>query len=1137
MIALFRASSSQSRLMATLILLTCLMLTGTAAQAAVNMPIDNTGQGTEIVSGRTFSQLGPNGERVTVSDLAVSGQLLIQLWDTASRQQFDDMLLQMGSRVLHEYTTRGLFLISLPQGMSVNSGMSAMMAQRIVKSVCPDRLAYMDRTPNDPMYSQQWQWPKIKAPAAWDVQTGSATVVVGIVDSGVDLTHEDLAARIWRNTDEIAGNGLDDDGNGFIDDVNGWDFSNNNNDPNPGSGVFGSADDHGTHVAGLVGAIGDNGVGVSGHAWNCQLMAVQVFNNGSSSMSIIIAGFEYARDNGSQIINMSLGGGYTDLWTTPIADAHAKGISVVCAAGNESFGDAFRYFFTDNLSTWLSPVCNDGPNFMDNNVIGVGATDSNDVAAFFTCLDQSSRNFVDVMAPGVNIYSSLYYNPAMGFGSKYGQMSGTSMACPVAAGLVTVIKSQFPTMSPAAIAQQITLACENIDVANPINVGTMGAGRINSPNCLLDAAPSAARSVAAFDSPGDSGGSITVTWNVSLDDGRGYNDVTRYDILRAEVAEGPFTTLGTVAKGTKAYIDASATDYTDYYYEVVTFDAATPTVSKVAGPATSRDDTAPEAVTLTGGDTQGDLGGSISVSWGGYAAPSDFKEYRIYRLDSNFDDVSGMTPLKVVNSSSTKSYQDKLTTDDQDYYYAVTCVDNSQPSNEDTTVVTAGPLRSNPNYSFAFAPGLSLMSIGLELTETDPGAIMDLTHGSSLSRWDPTLPNPGTDVVGAYHQYLTDSSDAFLAQKPGRGYWLVASKPMVLNLSGAAATTETRIDFASGWNQLGNPYISDTDVLEARVVIGGTSYSLDQSNDRGWTRNYMWGYDSARKSYKLISADLPFSIPTIGKGEGFFFLGLRPGQLILKNPDLSTEAIASWPQPLSVDWSLRLVAETDGAADTDNFLGVCAEPSRANGVLSPPAAIDNFDFSFTGADSAGARTATSFVKTLGAGQQWQAEVTCTRPAAQIKLNWPDLSALPRDCRPVLRDVATGNCVYMRTSNGYNFTLNRGEIRRRFVIDISSKAGDLLAIRSLQTGSGGGRAQISYTLSAPAVVDIDILNLAGRAVRRLQSGTLSSGSCTAAWDGGTDSGSSAPAGTYLVRIAARTEDGQAINAVQALYLRK
>jgi hypothetical protein len=373
---------------------------------------------------------------------------------------------------------------------------------------------------------------------------------------------------------------------------------------------------------------------------------------------------------------------------------------------------------------------------------------------------------------------------------------------------------------------------------------------------------------------------------------------------------------------------------------------------------------------------------------------------------------------------------------------------------------------------------------------------------------------------------------------PGRGFWLYSTQPTVLNLSGAAATTDTRVDFATGWNQLGNPYVDDVtlNATDKIIRIGGTSYTLAESNSRGYTRDYMWGWNSATNSYKLISVNLPFSTQTILRGEGFFFLSTRPGQMVLPNPNLATPTAATAAaQPVSVDWFMQVKASTDGVADTDNFLGVAKDPEQTSGIVSPPPAKDGFDFSFTG--SSGLGTATSFVSTLGAGHAWQATLTCSRPGAQVQLNWPDLSTLPRNCRPMLKDLATGKSVYMRTVNGYSFALQRGETQRRFLIDISSKAGDSLAIQTLQTVSSSGGGQVFYSLTAPATVDVEVVNLAGRVVRRLHSGLQQAGACSTVWNGLTDSGSSAPAGSYLVRLTARTDEGQSVSAVQSLSLRR
>jgi hypothetical protein len=450
-------------------------------------------------------------------------------------------------------------------------------------------------------------------------------------------------------------------------------------------------------------------------------------------------------------------------------------------------------------------------------------------------------------------------------------------------------------------------------------------------------------------------------------------------------------------------------------------------------------------------------------------------------------------------------------------------------------VTCVGPVRSNPNYAFGFTSGLSMISIGLTVPDNSLDKIFDFSNGTILSRFDPSQGS-----AGGYRVYAPGATDPFLLQMPGRGFWLHSSQPTVLNLSGAAATDTVRVDFAAGWNQLGNPYVDDVTLTatDKMIRIGGTSYTLEESNSRGLTRDYMWGWNSATNSYKLISVNLPFSTQTIRKGEGFFFLSTRPGQLVLTNPSLPAPAevaTTAKSQPAGVDWFVQLKASMDGVADTDNFLGVAAAPERVDGIVSPPPAKDGFDFSFTGASGIG--TATSFVNTLGAGHAWQATLTCSRPGARVQLNWPDLSTLPRNCRPMLKDLATGKSVYMRTVSSYSFALQRGETQRRFLIDISSKAGDLLAIQTLHTISGPGGAQIFYSLSSAATVDTEVVNLAGRTVRRLPGGAQQAGACSTVWNGLTDSGSNAPSGRYLVRLTAHTEDGQSVSAVQSLSLRR
>ena len=168
----------------------------------------------------------------------------------------------------------------------------------------------------------------ISAVEAWDITTGSSSVLVAVIDEGIQITHPDLAANIWLNPGEIVGNGIDDDGNGFIDDINGWDFFNNDNS------VFdGASDDHGTHVAGTIGAVGNNGTGVTGVNWNVTIMALKFLGPTGGSTSDAISAIEYAADKGVRVTSNSWGGGG---FSQALKDAiDACDCIFVAAAGND----------------------------------------------------------------------------------------------------------------------------------------------------------------------------------------------------------------------------------------------------------------------------------------------------------------------------------------------------------------------------------------------------------------------------------------------------------------------------------------------------------------------------------------------------------------------------------------------------------------------------------------------------------------------------------------------------------------------------------------------------------------------------------------------------------------------------------
>lgn len=294
----------------------------------------------------------------------------------------------------------------------------------------------------------------IDAVEAWQVTTGSRNVVVAIVDSGIDFSHPDLAANIWTNPREVAGNGRDDDGNGYIDDVHGWDFVDNDNLPQDGFW-------HGTHVAGIIGAVGNNGIGVSGVSQQVSILPLRFQNDaGSGYTGAAVSALNYVtrlKLSGVPIVatNISWGGGTStslSLQTALQAQANA-GITVVVASGNNG-GD------TDALPRYPS-------SYPFDNIIAVAGSDTSDNLLGFSNYGATS---VDLAAPGAGILSTVP-------GGGYAAISGTSMAAPHVTGTVALLASVRPNATAAQIRSAILGAADPVPaLAGKVATG----GRLNA---------------------------------------------------------------------------------------------------------------------------------------------------------------------------------------------------------------------------------------------------------------------------------------------------------------------------------------------------------------------------------------------------------------------------------------------------------------------------------------------------------------------------------------------------------------------------------------------------------------------------------------------------------------------------------
>jgi serine protease len=341
-----------------------------------------------------------------------------------------------------------------------------------------------DFTPNDPLFSSQWGLVKIQAPGAWDISTGDSTVLIGIVDSGVETNHPDLGANIWTNPGESGldglgqdkrTNGIDDDANGYVDDWRGWDFAgadynaiSQDNNPNPTA----TNNDHGTHVSGIAAAVGNNAAGVTGTAFSCRILPVKTAadndTRGAGGTGYILTGYEgiaYAAFMGASVVNCSWGGaGGSQTEQDIINYATQQGTLVVAAAGNEA---------------------SSSPHYPSGyaNVFSVAATGTTDARASFSNFGSS----VDVSAPGVSILSTV-------FPGTYVSWQGTSMASPFAAGVAALVKSTRPLLNGIQLGEQVRATCDNIDAVNPGYGGLLGRGRINAFRALTEG-PSSVRAI------------------------------------------------------------------------------------------------------------------------------------------------------------------------------------------------------------------------------------------------------------------------------------------------------------------------------------------------------------------------------------------------------------------------------------------------------------------------------------------------------------------------------------------------------------------------------------------------------------------------------------------------------------------
>lgn len=349
--------------------------------------------------------------------------------------------------------------------------------------------------PNDPDFLKQWYLSQIKAPEAWEKTTGSTEVIMALLDSGIDLDHPDLKDNLWTNSKEIAGDGIDNDKNGYIDDIRGWDFVSNDNDPSPdfNEPYTEAGINHGTIIAGVAAARGNNELGITGLSWQSKIMVLKVLNGQGQGNSLAVErAIDYAIIEGASIINLSFVGiGKTKELEEMIERAYKAGLVIVAASGNDN-QEREGHNLNDSP---MYPICYDQGK-KENMIIGVGSTDPLDQKSLFSNYGSSC---LDVVAPGVGFYSTLISEPKQGFDRSYGgYWSGTSVAAPLVSGLVALLKSLNKNFTNQEIINLILDNSDDISTLNPRFSGGLGKGRINVKRTVEAALKAMAENQIAF---------------------------------------------------------------------------------------------------------------------------------------------------------------------------------------------------------------------------------------------------------------------------------------------------------------------------------------------------------------------------------------------------------------------------------------------------------------------------------------------------------------------------------------------------------------------------------------------------------------------------------------------------------------
>jgi len=986
---------------------------------------------------------------------------------------------------------------------------ASLMGRPEVREVCCNFLKELAQAlprfePDDTLWtsSQQRLHDLTRSPEAWalfppDPESTSPDPFVGntpraiiaVIDTGVDWEHEDLTDNIWENEAEANGvAGVDDDGNGYVDDIRGWDFADGDNDPKPRLSDPANADPsiaHGTHVAGIAAAVGNNGKGVAGQTHHALIMPCKIGGDDGSfgALDAVLAGERYAFENGADIANMSYGGpgqvaaefdnmieGF-NAGPVPGKNDDRNGIVWVASLGNAASSVSGEY-----------PV---GAETDENEVIGVSAVQSDGTMTEYTNWSQVPH-YADLAAPGGSYSENLLYTstwlyiPGEANFPLYGPMAGTSMSSPHVAGIAAMIRSVDGAL-PAADVRDILLDNSNHDLLYQKNPGLgqgdqLGRGIVDAYASVSAASTFPPR--LSVISPED--GARVATSTPTIDVSARKAGSRAPEITRVTVRVSPI--VGSVPTNADAV-----------WLDVINNETL-----------------------ADGPDGLDDRDGSTYPTGGLFTL----------RVDD---------PLGIGSSGTARHVVELEVQDTRQAVDAVPAVGHLETSFR-LTAVGVGSGRRMVSVPYILVQGTNL-------SHARPATVFGQAFGAAgqaqIARWNPS----GGDVrdPGRYVRSDLDGvTDPYIGViQPGKGYWLdlpvgtprliiegdQAPQGMYLVRDAAYDDTSSTADWlARGWHQIGNPFPFTVSLSGFLVESSsGELMPIAEAVQQGICRGAIYGY--------LDGQYVPSVIPqaALEPFEGYWFRTLERCKLWAVPAQTTAASRSTTARASGLTWSFDIAATCGRSTATATLASAPRASDGFDGAYDlelPPPLDDTVVLTLGDARGTNGGLMRDVRGDIKSGAEW---TLVARAAAnqEVRLDWGDLRSLPRDYSVSITDKRTGTTLSMRQEPGYAFRTSSEAETRFFTVSVKKiEPGTAFRISIDEAVTARGLAQVSFRLTQDADVDCIVLNSAGRVVRTvLTSQRMAAGVRSVAWDGRSDGGSALPAGEYRIELRARNNQGE------------